>query len=580
MNNINLLKEKIESIRIQPGAYYDAVISDIEYHQKQNSIEDLLCIMFAGASRMYPELFERLSQQILENDSFQGNIEYQYYYYTTRGSFFRYIHELKFALDCFEKANTLSFQLNDPDRILRSFIYISTIYSESGDYEMALHYSEQGFNNFNTVKDSSIKTDFLNTFGMNLYYLKDYRRSISVYKKAIEYYRQIPSYESYINYCICTLNLGDILTHAGEETDAEKYFSEGIKLAEKYNHYDLLITGLISISDFYFKKGDLNKAYQFQKRFVQHTVEANKARKKIELSYDKHRMKEEITTLNILKNQNENLTRRLDNLYSLIKEADETQLKRTNIMKELDLAIRNGEIQTFYQLQWSLEQNKFIGAEALARWVKSDGTVISPDLFIGLIEETDLISALSLQVIRQSFSLCKQITEKIDDNFVMSINIAPYQLTHDDISEILEREILYSGISSKNVEVEITERTFIDNNPKARKQLQALSDLNIKIALDDFGTGFSSLSCVNSLPLSTIKIDQSLLWDAEKEVRNATLLSSIIHLMKELNFQIVVEGVETESHVSILKGLGCHITQGYYYSRPAKREEILKVLEI
>ncbi len=571
--------DRIELIRTKPSFYYTENINKITFDKNKDDIEDIIFILFAGSSKMDPDTFETLSNQLIEYEEFSGSIIYQYYYFTTRGSYFRYVNERKFALDCFEKANKLSYLINDTNLIVRSFIYISSIYSESEDYEMATHYSEQALYFFNKVSDPFVKADLLNNFGTSLYLLKEYSRSRDSIKKAYDIYRTLPDCETILNYVITILNLGDVESILENYDMADLYFQEGIEIAEKYSHTSYLVRNLAEIASYYERHGKNEKAMQYQKIYIGELERANNERSAIKLAYDKGRLKEETSTLKYLKKENEKLIIHMNHLYSkLDMELDEIE-KRKRILLDLKVAFVREEIIGHYQPQYSMITGEITGAEVLARWIKPDGEIISPGIFIDLIEETDIIDVLSSTLIHEAFLLTKIILDKHNPDFIISVNIAPYQFIHHDVYKLITNEMLLSGISAKNIEIEITERTFLNRNPRVNQQLDALKQEGVRISLDDFGTGYSSLSCINSIAFDTIKVDGSLLINCPRDTRAKRLYSSITHLLKELEFHIVAEGVETEEQVQFLRTLNCDTVQGYFYSKAVKRDTFLKLMD-
>jgi len=572
------LKEKIELIRKNPVAYYEKNVHNIDF-DKFESIEDIICLLFSGSSSMDSGMFETLSTQLMDYSGFSDNIEYQFYYFSNRGSYFRYVNERKYALDCFEKASKISLLLDDPDRIVRSYIYLSSIYAEAEDFEMAMHYSDLAMQFVNTVADDRVKADLFNNFGVSLYYLKDYKRSRDIVFKAYLCFQQVPNYESYLNYVILLINLGDLESINENKEKAAKYYREGLSLAEKLDHFRYLVRNLESAAEFLIDQGEYEEALRFRGLYIKELERANLERSAIEMAYDRQRHKEDHTTLKTLKKENDYLVIHLTNLYKKMSIGEEDFEEKKVLLTQIKTAVNKGEFKPYLQPQYSLGDHRIIGAELLMRWIKPDGTMVMPSTFIGLIEESDVLHYIWVDILHQSMVILKEILEEYDDSFRLSINVSPYQLSHNDVFASISKEQLLLGIPSKNIEVEITERTFLTSNPRVERELQSLVDGGIMISLDDFGTGYSSLSCLNTIPLSSVKMDISLLENSPGNEKSDTLYKSIYQLLRNMGFHVVAEGVENDNQVRFLSSIGCENVQGFYFSEAMDSDQFIDFVD-
>lgn len=158
-------------------------------------------------------------------------------------------------------------------------------------------------------------------------------------------------------------------------------------------------------------------------------------------------------------------------------------------------------------------------------------------------------------------------------DFVVSINISPYQLLNLDIIWALEREMMITGLKPKNIEIEITEQSYLGRGETALKEIQKLKKLGVSISLDDFGSGYASLSSIAYLPFDIIKIDRSLVEHIAVDQQMKFLFEGIVELTKKLNLKVVAEGVETIEQVDIIKSTKCDLIQGYYYGKPVPADE-------
>jgi EAL domain-containing protein (putative c-di-GMP-specific phosphodiesterase class I) len=273
-------------------------------------------------------------------------------------------------------------------------------------------------------------------------------------------------------------------------------------------------------------------------------------------------------SLHQLYQTNSQLHRELSALHQTL--FSEKELGESDEMKLVEIikGIRNDEFVPYLQPIWSMDSQKIHGAELLARWHKPDGTVIGPYEFIEIIENTEFMALLSEKLVREALRLIAPFIKSQMPDFKLSINISPYQLAHQNLVAFFELCCVEYGIKPQNITVEIIERIFLENNPDAIAQLFELSAKGFSIALDDFGSGYSSLSCVVSLPVDTVKIDRSLIMGIKNGERSEKLLRSIVAMVTELDMDTVAEGIETEEQWLIVRDTGCKEGQGFMIAKP------------
>lgn len=243
-------------------------------------------------------------------------------------------------------------------------------------------------------------------------------------------------------------------------------------------------------------------------------------------------------------------------------------LEDAKLENSLKLALKNNELDVFYQPQVNISNNKLIGVEALVRWIKPDGTIIMPSNFIPTAEKTGLIVKLGEFVLKKACSQMKLWHKKIPYPLKLSVNVAEKQLEEVNFINTVQGILSETGFDPKFLELEITESTAIRDIKKVVTLLKSLKDINIKIALDDFGTGYSSLNYLKDLPLNTIKIDKCFMDDIENDYKKKAIIKSIIILSHDINLNIICEGVETEKQLNFLKSINCDEVQGYYFGKP------------
>lgn len=251
------------------------------------------------------------------------------------------------------------------------------------------------------------------------------------------------------------------------------------------------------------------------------------------------------------------------------------RLENENMLRE---ASAKEQFVLYYQPQISLDTGKIIGVEALARWQHPEKGIIPPNDFIALAEQLGLITQLGYWALKTA---CDQIAEwhRAGLPYIqVGINISPAYFQDpsllDTIKEVLEK----TQVPAECLQLEITE-----NGLQAVGRIEIfnqLRELGVKIAIDDFGSGFSSLASLKQLPLDGLKIDKMFIEDLLTNPHTPLLLGTIIGLANALNFTLVAEGVETRDQASVMLGLGCHVMQGYLFSRPVAGKDIPALMSV
>ncbi|MDP5253285.1 MULTISPECIES: EAL domain-containing protein [unclassified Vibrio] len=238
------------------------------------------------------------------------------------------------------------------------------------------------------------------------------------------------------------------------------------------------------------------------------------------------------------------------------------------IEEELKSALKNHEIEVYYQPQIDGKTAKVSGVEALARWNNATLGFVSPYHFIPVAEETGLIAELGLHVFYQACKDILAISPNGPDALNVSVNISPKQLKIKTFPRVLLTIASDVGIDISRITLEITENVVLEDLSRACFALKQLKKLGFGISLDDFGTGYSSLSYLNQLPISEIKIDRCFVDQMLTQSQSTSLINAIIAIAKTGNMIVVAEGVENEEQYQLLNRYGCHLMQGYYFSQP------------
>ena len=241
-------------------------------------------------------------------------------------------------------------------------------------------------------------------------------------------------------------------------------------------------------------------------------------------------------------------------------------------------AIANNELSLVYQPQLNRE-GKIIGVEALARWCSPQLGNVSPEIFIPIAEELNLMPLIGQFVIENALDEITRLQIKLDFSCALSVNVSAQQfLQQNFLSSLLAS---YQSRQSPCLDfiLEITENIFIENLDQLSSIFNTLKEYDIGLSLDDFGTGFSSLSMLKVLPVDELKIDKSFVDHIVSDKVDKKILEQIIEMGKVLNLRIVAEGVETKEQLAILKSMECDVLQGYFHSKPLKIDELASFIK-
>ena len=250
---------------------------------------------------------------------------------------------------------------------------------------------------------------------------------------------------------------------------------------------------------------------------------------------------------------------------------------------ELELAMHHALDANEFSLFFQPRQNKeghLIGAEALSRWIHSEKGWVSPAEFIKVAEQSGLILKLGNWVIESVFTQLACWEEKgLPDTFTtLSLNVSPLQMMQDNFIQKIKDELKRTKISPHLIEIEITEATFLNESESIINKMKAIRALGIRFAIDDFGVGYSSFSYLSCLPVSTLKIDQSFVFNLLEQKNQGIIVAAIIGLSHKLAMNVVAEGVETKEQLDLLYKFGCNEFQGFYISAPMAKKDFQTLL--
>ncbi len=255
-------------------------------------------------------------------------------------------------------------------------------------------------------------------------------------------------------------------------------------------------------------------------------------------------------------------------------------LAASRLLMEADLrrAIAEGELQLHFQPKVDARSGAVLGAEALVRWQHPERGLVAPGDFIPLAEETGLIVPLTAWVLE---SACAHLRRWHHAGLAcgpLSVNLAASSLSDPALVDTLDALTARFGVAPASLVLEMTETTLMLNVEAGISLLQTLRMRGYGLSLDDFGTGYSSLSYLKRFPVDELKIDRSFVTDVARGGRDGALAAAIIALGRELGLQVVAEGVETPAQSSFLTRRGCHVQQGYLFSRPVPARAFERLL--
>ena len=240
--------------------------------------------------------------------------------------------------------------------------------------------------------------------------------------------------------------------------------------------------------------------------------------------------------------------------------------------------LRNNEFTTYFQAKVDLASGRINGVEALCRWFRPDGSLISPAEFIPLSEETGQIIEIGRRVLRDSCRFAVRVNQGRSVPIPVSVNVSARQLVFGGFLGTLGAALQETGCQTGWIELELTESLLLGDDTGIKETLDAIVALGVSLTIDDFGTGFSSLSYLARFPITALKIDQSFVRHLETDETSAVLCRAIISMAQGLGLRTVAEGIETAEIAERLKALGCCTGQGYYWNRPEPADHMLKTI--
>lgn len=252
--------------------------------------------------------------------------------------------------------------------------------------------------------------------------------------------------------------------------------------------------------------------------------------------------------------------------------------ERLDLENRLRTALDDNQLAVFYQPQVDTLSGELIGAEALLRWRQADGTLISPDVFIPIAEESGLIVPIGAWVLREACRQNQAWQSEGLSHVPISVNLSARQFDDEALLDTIRAALADSGLAPAYLDLELTESLVMRNPEHTRNVLAECKQLGLQLSVDDFGTGYSSLANLKRFPIDRLKIDRSFINDIVTQSDDAAIAQTIIAMAHTLRLEVVAEGVETDAQLALLRRWRCDAYQGYLCSRPMNADDMTRLL--
>ncbi|MGN0317437.1 MAG: putative bifunctional diguanylate cyclase/phosphodiesterase [Lachnospira sp.] len=261
------------------------------------------------------------------------------------------------------------------------------------------------------------------------------------------------------------------------------------------------------------------------------------------------------------------------------KETLDSKEEELKLINDVQTGIDRGEFVFYLQPKVHLETGTIVGSEALVRWIRPGQGVVSPAKFIPVLEKTRFITRLDQYIWEEVCKTVKYWYDKGLKPLPISINVSRIDIYDMDVCEFLVKLVEKYQIPASRIEVEITESAYTENETIIKDTEAALRASGFKVLIDDFGSGYSSLNMLKDIKADVLKLDMKFVdFDGENNEKGRDIIQAVLDMSKQIHIASIVEGVETEDMVSMLKDMGCRYAQGYYFYKPMTVEDFEKLL--
>jgi EAL domain-containing protein (putative c-di-GMP-specific phosphodiesterase class I) len=250
---------------------------------------------------------------------------------------------------------------------------------------------------------------------------------------------------------------------------------------------------------------------------------------------------------------------------------------RSFTLNEIDVAVRNGEFEPYFQAKIALASDKIAGAEALARWRHPRHGLVMPDSFIPALESNGRIDEMTMLIVSKAAAACRTWRDA-GFSLTVSINVSPTMLDDVALSDRLDDLVVGAGLTPSDVILEVTETAAISHLGHVLENLARLRMKGFGLAIDDYGIGYASMQQLSRIPFTELKIDRSFLATAAAGKAGAAMLESSLEMASKLGITAVAEGVDSKEQLELLRKLGCPMAQGYYLAEPLAAKDFAQFL--
>ncbi len=268
-----------------------------------------------------------------------------------------------------------------------------------------------------------------------------------------------------------------------------------------------------------------------------------------------------------------------DNMQFFTSSMNRKAVQLLELENDLRHALARNEMQLYFQPQYRAADEEAVGVEVLLRWVHPSRGMISPGVFIPIIEDTGLIVPIGQWVLEEACRcFVRWQTEEQLSLERIAVNVSARQFRSEDFIDVVKDIIFRTGIRPEQLELELTESILMEDVQLAMETLQGLRAMGVKTAIDDFGTGYSSLNYLKQFPVDTLKIDRSFIQNLPENADDAQISRTIIAMGHNLGMGIIAEGVETAEQLTFLQMAKCEEVQGFYFSKPVDETTLIEAL--
>lgn len=256
---------------------------------------------------------------------------------------------------------------------------------------------------------------------------------------------------------------------------------------------------------------------------------------------------------------------------------EEQYMRRIYILEGLKSAVKDGLLELYFQPKVDLETRQINGMEALIRWTKDNPHHYNPEEFMSVIESVDLVHEVGHWVITEACAACKE-WHKAGHELPVAVNVSAQQLLRPDFADKVREALSLHELEGRFLEIELTERFFVEQNDAVEKQLADLRKTGVSLAIDDFGTGYSNVSYLMNLEANVLKLDKCFIDQLHNNKSMKSVIKAILEIARAGQMKVVVEGLETLADINAVTELGCDAGQGYYWSKPVNQQATLELL--